>query len=74
MTAAEWVFRVVKETSAFSIGAKFFNSVGIGHLTLFNKGGIALAHLVHDYLKLGCWVGVIEKATIGMRAHCTSAE
>jgi hypothetical protein len=68
------MFGIIKKAFAFSIRAEFFDAVGVGYLFLFNKGGITLPNLARNHLELRHWVGVIEKTTISIRAHCASAK
>jgi hypothetical protein len=74
VTTAKRLFGIIKAAFTFSVGAKFFDALGIRYLLLPSKSGIALSHLVHDHLKLRHWVGVIEEAAVCMRAHCTSTK
>jgi hypothetical protein len=74
MTAAEWMFGIIKKAFALTIGTELFNAFRIGHLFLRNKGGITLPHLARNHFKLRHWVWVIEEAAVCMRAHCTSAK
>jgi hypothetical protein len=74
VTAAEWMFEVIKEAFAFSISAEFFDTLRIGYLLLLNKGGITLSHLARNYFELRHWVWIVEEAAVCMRAHCASAK
>jgi hypothetical protein len=74
MTAAEWMFGIIKKTLTLTIGTELFNTVGVRHLLLLNKGSITLSCLVHDYLKLRHWIRVIEEAAVCMRAHCAGTK
>ena len=74
MTAAEWMFGIIKKAFAFTIHAEFFNALRIRYLFLLNKSGVALTHFARNHFELRRWVWIIEETAVCMCTHYASAK